>query len=563
MRIKRLFEDNLNLQELDKKDLKTNQTRGQKLVNKLKSDQDFTIDKKTKICPNCDGKGKVLNPDYDETDTSSESEIKCKECNGSGEKKQRLVKKVNFSNNQDVLDQITTDDVYDKDKAKDFFKPTKNYKEVLKGEDNKDYKLNDIKKDEYFGSGRGSSLGIEKTRQVESLQCLFFALKQNLGNIEIDKSHIEKLYDGRGQIKPEILQRVKVPIDITSDFVREFISTDNDKWVETFINTSNALFKQDLQIVGKRNRTVFKKEKVYNFHQIGADTELIKAILVAYDNPETKGIPISKWTPSDVWAIDVTKEQNIVYKLRTCGNVKELNDEINTRFLRSQLIGVSLKKIGGADKIGLVINKLTPPPKFKFNEIITSTSPLGSTGLRLVVNYESPLRKGKNSMYLRSFSGIQSISNISGEIEGLYSRYGKIGLTVINQILMECGVITDDLIPTASQIQMNRSYTDEFLKAEITRLNELIPSKSRLTQKRITERASLISKYQSLRFAEILLSFSNDDYFFEDEDEDEIETQVGPKQRVVDKIVEDMFYYALAIKNYQFECPMYVRIISE
>jgi hypothetical protein len=36
-----------------------------------------------------------------------------------------------------------------------------------------------------------------------------------------------------------------------------------------------------------------------------------------------------------------------------------------------------------------------------------------------------------------------------------------------------------------------------------------------------------------------------------------------PRIRKVDKITQDMFYYALSIKNYLFESPMYVRIISQ
>jgi hypothetical protein len=515
MIVKRFLEKNLDLKSLD--DIKGGESRGQKLVKKLKQDGEF------KVAP-----------------------------------KNKFEKDVKFVNHDDVVDQITDpNDEYNKEKAKDFFQPQRLFLPVLKGDDSKDYKLNDLKKDEYFGGGGGSSLGFHKTREMESIQCIFLALKQHLINIpNLKRFHLEFLYDDYGDLDEEIMKYVKIPIEITADHLTNFIQNDKGGWVDTFINTANALYLTDLQLVGKNQRTVFKKQKRYTFHQIGAETPLINAIVKSYNRcKEVKGSPISKWTPSDIWAVESVKENQIVTELNNCGDIKSLNNVIDTRFLRNNLIGVSLKKIGHAESIKLVINKLTPAPKYRFDSIITSQDPLGSMGVKLVANFKSEvLRDGKDTMYLRSFSGTNTVSNISGEVEGQYSRYGKIGLEWINKILLKNGIMEDDLIPTKNEILSDPSFSDEFLKSEITRMNKIISDKADPTKRRIQTRPSLISKYQALRFGVLMVELSKSD-----EDLGELE---GESTQMVDKITEDILYYAMSIKNYNFECPMYVRIVS-
>jgi hypothetical protein len=519
MKIKRFNEANLNIQQLD--DVRNGEVRGQKLVTKLRNDGDFTVAPKNK-------------PE----------------------------KTVNFENPDEIADNIVGGgDQYDSSKARNFFMTGKNYKKILKGEDEVDYKLNDLKKDEYFGSSGGSSLGFDKTRRMESLQCIFLSLKQYLINVpRIHRLHIRDLFDQEGNIDPEIMRYVNIPIEIDAEYIQSFIDdVNNQGWIDTFLNTANSLYRTDLQLVGKNKRTVFKPEKKYNFHQIGSDTPFIKTLIEVYDqSPESKKIPISKWTPSDIWAVDSRLEARIISQMRQCDNLKDLNSFINSKFMRSQLIGVSLKKIGGAESIKLVINKLTPPPKYTFDKVITSSDPKGSMGVKLVAKFTSEvLRDGVDTMYLRSFSGGTTISNISGEVEGQYSRYGKIGLEWINRILSECGILEDDLIPTKKKIVSDTSFTDEFLTSEINRMNGIVGNKSRTTDKKISGRGSLVSKYQALRFA-VLINDLRDTPIILNE-EDEVKRNYTS---ISDKIIEDMFYYAMSINNYNFECPMYVRIVS-
>jgi hypothetical protein len=524
MLIRRFNELNINLGVLEDP-IAGGGVRGDKLVSRLKSNDDFTIAK-----------------DGDE-------------------------KKVRFINHDEIVDDITDQgDNYNKQKSKDFFTKNTRYKPVLKGQDQEDYKLNDIKKDAEFGRGSGTSLGIDKTREVESIQCLFFALKRKIED-EIIREHLDLLYDANGEVRQDLLEQIRVPIQITGEYLRTFFENDQKNWLDTFINTTNALYHDELQLVDKeKTRTVFKNGIVYQFHQIGCDSELIKSISVAYDNPESKNIPIPKWTPSDVWAVDIRSESDIIQELRNCVTVKELNGVINRRFKSGQLIGISLKKVGGKESINLVINNLTPAPNFTLDKVIISSDPLGASGVRLIAKVEGELVvKESESMYIRSFAGPNKISNISGEVEGVSSQYGKIGLGWINLILGESGVPSDEHIPSATSINQDESKNDDVLKSEIRTMSGMFPDKSKVRNmtdpftgvkgpKTISGRGSLISKYQALKLAMILERYKG--VRFEDED--------NPKSNklVSDKIVEDMFLYALAIKNYTFECPMYVRIIS-
>jgi hypothetical protein len=242
--------------------------------------------------------------------------------------------------------------------------------------------------------------------------------------------------------------------------------------------------------------------------------------------------------------------------MRSTSNIKQLNSIINNKFMLSQMIGISLKKVGSSEDIKLVINKLTPSPKYYFDKAITSTDPLGSLGVKLVARFTSEvIRDGFDTLYLRSFSGGQIISDVSGEVEGQHSRYGKIGLNKINDMFSESGVLKSRQVPTKSQILFDSGkYTDAYLISEINRINSSIEDKSRTTTKRISGRPSLISKYQSLKFAELMIELTKESI--------SLEPGEGVYASIADKVTEDIFYYAMSIQNYNFVCPMYVRIYS-
>jgi hypothetical protein len=192
--------------------------------------------------------------------------------------------------------------------------------------------------------------------------------------------------------------------------------------------------------------------------------------------------------------------------------------------------------------VTLILNKVTPVPNYKFDSVITSTNPLGSLGVKILanreVNLESPhFINGIEVMDVRSFSGPDNPSDVSGEVMGDSARHGKVGLLRINKII---GRINSniDLVPTRQELN---AFTDTELTNEITRLNMNITERGKAvgTKESISGRARLVSKYQSLKLAELLYDNPDD----------------------ADEIIETIFYYAMSIKNDQFICPKYVRII--
>jgi len=534
MHIKRFLETNLNFDQL----LKTSEgePRGQKLIDRLKSNQDFTV--------------KPLG---------------------------KPSKDVKFANAEEVVDNIADDnDKWEPESANKFLRVGTNYKRVFKGDDDTDYKLNDIYKDQYFGSSGGSSLGFEKTRYLESIQCIIFSLKQKVSpNSKINESNLKQLFNADFTIREDIMNSVRIPIEVNGDELNEFLNKNEKGWTTTLINTANAMWKEGIIEVENKSgvTSCLKTDKKYIFHQIGANSPLINSLSMAYkSSPESVGIPIPKWTPSDVWAVLADSESTVVGRINSYTSkdanlrrIEQLNDIIDELFLENMLIGISLKKSGGQQNMKLVINKLTPPPTFTFEKIYTSSNPFGSKGIILIANLESKLLgKSTDKIFFRSFSGTQTISDISGEVDGLDNRNGKVGLTKVNEILGDCGVLEKNHIPTKELIQSDpEKYTNDFLKSEIIRMNGKVVDKVRALKLKNSGEdktfeptmPNLISKYQALKLWELMMSFSKTKFISDD--------QNNPStKRLVDEITQRLFYYAMAIENSQYRSPMYVRIIS-
>lgn len=504
MKILKFNEANLDLKELDKTS-KGGGLRGDVLVSKIKDQDDISFKPK--------GKPNAI---------------------------------TTVSNAEEIIPEITDDKgKYDSDKAKDFFKTGTRYDKVIQGENDEVYQLNDIEKTSDFGSSGGASLGSADTRNVECIQCLFLALRQTKGEESITESDIDSLFDVNGNISSEILSSIKVPIDINKEIVSAYSKT----WLKSFINTANAIF-EVRPVFSKETSPVkdniLSRRRSYIFYQIGYKEGLTKAIVDKYRSfSETTGIPISKWTPSDVWAVHKTQHSVVISRINECKTLEELNTLIDELFDAKILRGISLKKLKNIEKtsdVVLILNKVTPLPNYSFNSVITSTNALGSLGIKILANREvniesSAFTDGIEVMDVRSFAGPDNPSDVSGEVMGDSARHGKVGLLRINKIIEK---INPDikLVPTKEQLDR---VTDRRLTTEINRMNVKISGLGKAvgTKGSITGRARLISKYQSLKLAELLYDNVDDS----------------------DAIIESIFYYAMSIKNDQFVCPKYVRII--
>jgi hypothetical protein len=516
MKIRKFDEAKLNLQELDKPSKEPGKTRGDVLIQKVKDGEDLTFSP-----PNT------------------------------------APVRMSVANPEEVTVAISDDEEkYDSEKSKSFFMSGARYKPVIKGSDDLDYKLNDIEKTADFGSSGGRSLGTQETRNVECLQCLFFSLRQELDRT-ITEADIIDLYDEKGNISKRFTEYIRVPVDID----RAMAAYAEDKlWTNTFVTVANAMWESSP--IYTRDKRIFErsldKKRKYRFFQIGYNGTLTQAIVNKYRQLDRAGIPIAKWTPTDVWAVSVDREAEILSEISTSRNFRELNRIVNNEFSTNDLRGISLKKVSDVKDITIIINRITPVPTYKFKGCVISANPYSNKGSKISATRHSNLNTNEigfpsesvEHVDVRSFSGPTVTSDISGEIIGETARHGKIGLTRINRIidLTNQRYGTDiKRIPTKDDILPDIT----FLKREIEQMQEWLKEygadHTRMGSDRVSTVPSLISKYQSMSLCFRLYEWS--------------EYEIEEGRTVSDHIIEDMFHYAMAIRNEEFVCPKYIRMI--
>lgn len=430
---------------------------------------------------------------------------------------------------------------YDSVKMRDVFLKRPDYRRYtksLRAEDGTEYRLNDIVKTSEFGSSGGSSLGTENTIAVESIYCFYFAIRQFLArdiSITDDISYF--------LTSPSVLEFIKTPVTISQNLLDKF-----DEWENSFIETVNGIGRTEKYLVkDKKNTGVLRNDKKYSFHQINSKDDLITSIVQKYLSFNL-GIPISKWTPSDIWAVDVERKDNIIRLIRSCRTFSDLNRIVNNSFDRSELVGISIKKIrSGQNNFKIIINNESPKPKYTFAGVILLDSPTGTLNTTIVVNRKSEVYgDGEEKIDFRTYSS--DIRNIVGEVIGKEAKFGKISLNQINRMLVDINlekvpgytelIGLDDRDLRGKIIELNQQMLNNSTFRDLVRMSRL----RSLEPKQETKRR-LISKYQGLYLANILLNVYSD------------------RKEDIDNLVEKIFYYALAIENQEYECPKYIRII--
>lgn len=513
MKVLKFNEAQLNLKELEK-DSKDGGKRGDVLVKKIQNDDELKTNK-----------------------------------NG-------VKKDIIAQNSDEILPQITDDEGnYDPESAKDYFlKSFNRYREdAIKGDDGNDYKLNDLEKTSDFGSTKGSGLGTIDTRYVEAIQCLFFAYRQRERKT-LEVNDVSKLLN----LNERTFERLKNFIDIGDIKIdKEIISKFAGEWTSTFIKVANVIYEPGTANSGFKNDLLIDPKRLYKFCQLSTNKGVVKAIKDKFFKNEKK-ISMAKWNPSDVWAIDLYTHDIIIKKINDCDTLADLNNLINELFDQKKLIGISLKKVSKDEKVKLIVNKMTKIPRYKFESVRVSEDSLSTIGLKLTAHrYSEEFGEAYEDRTVRSFGGPDKSRNISGEVEGKMAGHGKISLTQINKILSDLGVETVTSATSEKYYDENlSSWTDEELINEIEAINRKIIRKysditSPSSKKTKMTRARLVSKYQSLFLAWILMENQNVPY--------------NQLYSVSDKIVGLMFQYALSINltgKKSGRTPKYARIVD-
>jgi len=396
------------------------------------------------------------------------------------------------------------------------------------------FKLSDFVKTKEFSGGGGSSLGTTGTKIMESLQTYVLSLKQNF--------YPEKFLHQNYLTLTRNLERMSKSRDAFTpiQFSEEDLST-YKKYHLTFIKTANKFIGLN-GILGPNRR--------YNFHQVSSDSDFMKQLRSTYRRCCTesfgKVINMAKWTPSDIWAVSKRSEGEIIESLSKIVRMDELNNFVDERFGSGQedrdMVGISLKKIATRkENVTVIINKETERPRFFFKGISISPDPF-TKGLEIELERVSKKYPGRDILTIRSTES--KITNIVAEISGSTSRHGKCSFTQINDILEDNGL---SKIPTTGEFDI---LTEEELESKILELDRKIKGDETTRKKldtlkvRSPNKASLISKLQSLHFANIIL-----------------EAKISGDNDC-DNVLNSIMYYALAISNRYFECPKYARVVE-
>ena len=514
-----LEELNLNLTQLSKKN-KDGKVRGQVFIDKIKDGEEFVFNKEGQV----KSKKKIKSIiDQDGVEKSG----------------------------KEIEDILSTNGDYDELKSSKVFKRG-NYVSIIKSDDDQIYKLIDIEKTADFGSSGGASLGTKNTRIVESIQCIYLSLRQFKNTNLRESEDIMSVINSDNS--DSILDFVSLSKDLNFGDFEEFLIS----WNNTFYRTANALYSVRSQLVETKERvSILDPNKKYIFNQIASKSNLIESIIEVYKKCE-KEIPISKWTPSDIWAVNSEKESEIIQSFSEVENMEELNNLINSLFNSKDLIGISLKKINTSDEqLNLIINNETPKPLYVLENISITENPTKTINTTInAQRFSNVFGDGVEKLDIRSFSGPEVKQDISGEVIGKDARQGRIGLKHINSILNKYGV---EEIPFFNEILFNK--TADQLIDELNELNLQILNKYNIEIKRDINYNTdisiprLLSKYQGLLLSKRLIDNSEKTFDFIIIGEDR-----WPITKA-DKILHEILYYALSIQNSKFISPKYVRVI--
>ena len=504
-KVKELFETNLTPKELEKTN-KDGTTRGDVLVRKLKENEPLNINDDDKV----------------------------------------------IVNGSEIIPNITKYNHYDPQSGEKFFKKSRNvYNKVLLGDDGVSYTLKNVKKTTDFGSSGGTSLGSEKTREVETIQCLLLSYKQYNDNKILDEHDFNKILKLNKFDFDFYLNDVSSPVKINKEIFNKYLP----KWGTTLIKTSNALFEGQNIIINYRQKLNYLLDKniQYRFYLSSSNNGICEAVNFAFNQSkksfDDRRINISKWNPSDIWAVNRNSESKIISELYQCDSLIVLNNTIDKYFNTRELVGISLKKVAKDEDIKFIINKVTPIPRYDFKSIRLSEDPFSNTGLvifakRLSNNY---FEESIESMTVRSYSS--DIVNISGEMDGKMARHGKVSLTRINKILAKHNI---SIVPTIKELKLLNWTDDEFeeqiriLNNNISSIYKNVSSPSNRVYK--IDKRRLLSKYQSLYFAWIIKKYNK--------------SKNHDNKINMDYAIEEIFYYALSIKFNDKRTPKYIRIID-
>lgn len=446
-----------------------------------------------------------------------------------------------------AIDKITTDDEYDIDKAKSYFKSGSRYVPVFMSEDGKEFKINQFKKTREFGSSGAGVL----VRNFESVQCLFFGIKQAYPEKMLSSRNMKEFFYDYIKMQNLVFtpEKVQVNEELLNDFLQDpdwvntFCKIPNRIWKEEYVNTNDLYEIYHASFLGNRSPYVHIENKYKKFAKDGGWSD----------------INISKFCPADMYLVSRNNVEQVNNRIDRCTDIHKLKDEMNSLFDEKLLIAVSLKKIGS--RFGVLTNSMVDknPPDFFIKSFHVGSdlkgigSKISTTSIWKHRNNKDVDIKDRKINFDSSNTG--NDVNVDGEVEGSTSRHGKISFNAIKRFIdqkISAGYKIQNLQSHNQLKQLSidqlKIYTME-LVTQCKKYKDSIGGQIVVVEpiKRGTDISKsenrLISRIQSMQIILAILQLHN----------------VSHKES--NSLITKIMRYALSIETDQFKTPRYLRII--
>lgn len=488
-------------------------------------------------------------------------------------------------NAKDLSKEISTGGVYDSDKGVKTFLNKNRYDDVIKDEEGNKYKLNQFRKDTEFGS---SGAGVN-TRNYENLQCIYLAHKLVRPDVPLTDVNIVKLLDDYKDSGTKIAERIHLHlpnIERVDDFLLDALESPD--WRATLEEVT-----QDLYEYKSRNVSLFSKNFTgkYHVYHISCKEEtspfnIIRNKFNSLLKDRELKIEFSKYCPADVIvSLDDINIKSMVDNVEGIDDKKDekgkviklgLTSVLNDLFSQRLLIPISLKKVGrtveSVKTYNIIVNNEfeRPLPEFEVESFFIYNDV--ERGISSKIKVSSSWRDAKNkeidgedrTLTIDSANTSNKL-NVDGEVEGKFSRHGKISFTYMKYFIESFG--QDMELPelnTYKELSKLSELGEEVLISKIeaifTKINDLQNMNSKILNiiyptKRDTDISTgrpigddnrnnkLISKLQSLQIvlSVMLIRIKS----------------IENSNELMNKIMR----YALSIKADIYETPRYVRVI--
>jgi hypothetical protein len=341
--------------------------------------------------------------------------------------------------------EISTNNKYDKEKAREVFIKNNRYDDVLIS-GKKHFKLNQVIKTGEFGAVGPGVL----TRQYEAIQCLFIAFKLRYPGELVDKDRVIDFWEKYVSKDDEVFKRIGIYLDPKFTLTREMIdslSTNRD-WLNTFIRVPELLmnFKGIFPRVNNpRKYLVFlesNKDVISPVVNIVKKYNELKKIA-------SSNVNFSKFCPADVYIVIERSLTTINKEISAQTSIEGLVKLLDRYFDSNELIPVSLKKLKEGDRVIVNKEKSKKLPDFTIDKFVITDDPLKGIASKLKVKSvwmsetsngeEEPEQQSRDIIFDSSDTG--KARNIDGDILGRSSRHGKVALKSIISFFEKNGFI--------------------------------------------------------------------------------------------------------------------------